>query len=80
MEKLQLVCTVTHAEADRKANKLGGTVTHATVKFSDGVIVAGATLGGTYAPADVLKELARNPKRFKQHSGYATAKLAGLVG
>lgn len=77
--KLSLVATVTHEEANRKGAKLGGVITKATVKLSDGLIVAGATLGGRYTAEQVLSELRRNPSHFKRHVGYPTAKLAGLV-
>lgn len=79
-QKLTLVCTVTHDEATgRKAKKVGGTITLATVKLSNGIIVAGGKLGGKYTSEQVLTELRRNPSHFTKHPGYATAKLAGLV-
>jgi hypothetical protein len=80
MQKLTLVATVTHDEAKgRKAQKIGGTVTLATVKLSNGVIVAGGKLGGKYTAEQVLTELRRNPGHFHKHAGWDTAALAGLV-
>lgn len=74
-QKLALVATVTHDEGRGQCP----VVSNCTVKLSNGVIVAGAKLGGKWKPEQVVKELRTFPNRFKQHAGYATAKLAGFV-
>ena len=83
--KLVLVTSVKVEQNTGKNAQRCPYTSYVSVRLSDGLVVAGGTLGGKYSENQALKEFyndCRRPvedRRFKHHPGYASAKLANLV-
>lgn len=54
------------------------TVTHCTFYLGERVVAWGV-VGGKFSEADAVKELRKSPKRFKEGTAFADAKLLKLV-
>lgn len=57
-------------------------ITHGTVYIGDattGIMVASLTLGGRAKEADFLRELKRNPGKFRKQKGWEMAQAMGLL-